>query len=106
MEKRKKKKGTPRLVSVYNSNRTSVQCVYDVSGSMLSLYCYHLVLLCHSVRGETVMRSLGLTRNANVMLQRVPVIGPHYIILIVMVNSSDHSGVKERDERLRGDREE
>lgn len=50
------------------------------------------------------MRSLGLTQNANVMLQWVPMIGPNYIMLIVMVNSSDHSGVKEQDERLRGDR--
>lgn len=93
-------KRASRLVSVYNSNRASVQCVHDVSARMRSLYCYHLVLLCHSVQGETVMRSLGLTKNANVMLQRVPMIGPHYIILIVMANSSDHSVVKEQDERL------
>lgn len=90
-------KSALRLVFVYNSNRTSV-C--DVSASMLSRDCYHLALLCHSVRGETVMRSLGLRKNANVMLQWVPMIGPHYIILIVIVNSSDHGGAKERDDRL------
>lgn len=94
------KKSALRLVSVYNSSRTSVQCVYNVSASMPPLYCYHLVLLCRSVRGETVMRSLGLTQNANVMLQWVPMIGPHYIMLIVIVNSSDHSGVKKQDVRL------
>lgn len=46
------------------------------------------------------MRSLGLTKLANVMLQWVLMIGPNYIILIVIVNSSDHSGVEEQDERL------
>lgn len=74
--------------------------MYNVSARMLCLYCYHLVLLCHSVQGETVMRSLGLTKLANVMLQWVLMIGPNYIILIVIVNSSDHSGVEEQDERL------
>lgn len=51
------------LVSVYNSNTTSVQCVFNVSVSTLSLYCYHLVILCHSVWGETLMCSLGLTQH-------------------------------------------
>ncbi len=50
------------------------------------------------------MCSFGLTQNTNVMLQWVPVIGSHYIMLIVIVNSSDHSGRKEEDERLWGDR--
>lgn len=39
-----------------------------------------------------------------VMQWRVPVIGPHYIIVIVIANSSDHSGRQEQEERLRGDR--
>lgn len=75
-------------------------CVQHVCQHAFSLYCYHLVLLCHSVQGETVMRSLGLAGERYVMLHRVPVIGPYYIILIVIVNSSDHNGTQEQEERL------
>lgn len=62
-----KKRASKACVCLQWSNRTSVQYVYGVSASMLSLYCYHLPLLCHSVQGETVMCSLGLTQNANVI---------------------------------------
>lgn len=91
--------------SVYNSNRTCVQCVYNMFASML----FFPLLLSSGVAVSFCPRgnSDAFTwphKERYVMLQRLPVIGPYYIILIVIVNSSDHNGTQEQEERLWGDR--
>lgn len=66
--------------------------MYDLSVGMPFLYCFHLGLLCHFVHGGNSDAFTDPYKELYVMLQWVPVIGPYYIILIVIVNSSDHSG--------------
>lgn len=93
-----------RLVSVYNSNRTSVRRVYNMSASMLfPLLLSSGVAVSSRPRGNSDAFTWP-HEERYVMPQRVPVIGPHYIILIVIVNSSDHNGTQEQEERLWGDR--
>lgn len=88
-----------RLVCIYTSDRTSVECVYNMSSSVISLYCYHLGLLCHCVQGETVMHLFASAR----MLRHASggaCAGAVYKVLIVIVNSSDQNGKQKRKEKL------